>query len=327
MRKQYILINPGSLSTRHCEEGLVSASEPDPTKQSRTLTEGNRRQNPHRSMRWIIAIVLACILAGCETLVQNTFQPQIVVQAYLYANEPLDSLVLRKTVSLSSINENDYLGGATVTISDGSNTYSLISYDSAHPGRYRVEPIGSFVPLPGHTYNLRVAALGTVATAQTTIPDTLRIDSAKVFGRVLRLSGDSLWYPGTPQNTDSLLLEGPHIWWSTSPKAASYAIETLALNSNADTTWPIKGETVQDSSAMGRYRFLILSTNEQIPWEQFRRFGPNVIRVLAIDKNYQDFILSVFASSSQFDNNTLHITNGLGVFGSAARGSMYVYLD
>ncbi len=278
-------------------------------------------------MRRLLLLLSLIALGGCENLVQDTFTPQIVVQGYLYANEPLDSLVLRKTLALTSSSKDDFLEGANVTISDDSTTYHLVAFDTAHKGYYHVSPVTSFIPLPGHTYHLRVEALGVVATSETTIPLTFTIDSAKLGDRMLSLTGvDSIYYPGTVQNRDSLLTDGPHLWWHPSPGCASYGLQTLAQHSDADKTWGLKGADNPDSVAMGRYRFLVLSTNEQITWEQFKRFGPNELRVLAIDRNYQDLILSVFASGSQFNNNTLHVVNGLGVFASAARVKMRVYL-
>ncbi len=266
-------------------------------------------------MRILLAIVILATISSCNPDVDATFHSQIVVQGFLYANEPLDSIVVRRTLTLDTKNRDDRLTGATVTISTSDTSVQLI--ESTPPGRYVTS--SPFTIHAGTTYQLLVARNGyTTAQATTTVPLPIHIDSAKLGNTPL---ADSIVF-------DVTLSSAPiHLWWSTSPGCAGYGLETLAL----DTTnyYPITytgGTSLPDSNAFGRYRFFILSTDEQILWQQFRFYGPNVIRALALDQNYQDYILGLFLSGSQFNNSTLHVTGGLGVFASAARASKNVFL-
>src|SRR5689334_2410835 len=111
----------------------------------------------------LILCFLCALIAGCESGSDSEFKPQIVVQGFLYANEPLDSIVVRQTLPISANNEGDRLSNALVTISDGDSSYELIeSKTSGVAGQYvSAQPL---VIQPGKTYSLRVEALGQVTT-------------------------------------------------------------------------------------------------------------------------------------------------------------------
>jgi hypothetical protein len=229
--------------------------------------------------------------------------------------------VVRQTIPIGSSTGNDLINNAIVTISMGDTTYSL-HRDASANGRYVSN--GTIIIQPGKTYSLRVEAIGQVATSSTIVPLAIHLDSAKLDGNSLSLTNtDSITYPVL---VDSLSSPGIHLWWSPSPGSAGYGLEALSLDTNADTILDAVSSDLGDSGAMGRYRFFIQSTDEQIVWIQFTRFGLNVVRALALDRNYEDFILGLYLSGSQFNNSTLHITGGLGIFGSAARASKRVYL-
>jgi Domain of unknown function (DUF4249) len=273
-------------------------------------------------MRRNFALLLLMAVASCTAVTESTFTPQIVVQGYLYANEPLDSIVVRQTIPIGSSTGNEFVSGAVVTITNGDSIYALREHSMFEPGRYSSDSI--IIIQPGKTYSLRIEALGQIATASTTVPLAIHLDSAKLNTQMLSLTKiDSITYPTL---VDSLQSPGIHLWWSSSVGSAGYGLEALSLDTSADTILDAVSSALGDSAAMGRYRFFILSTDEQIVWPQFTRYGLNVVRAMALDKNYEDFILALYLSGSQFDNSTLDVSGGLGVFGSAARASKFVYL-
>jgi hypothetical protein len=260
--------------------------------------------------------------SACEQTVDATFSPQLVIEGYLYANEPLDSIVVRRTIEITQGDSIAYVEGAIVTLTSPEKEYRLIEQRNA-PGRYHPqEPV---MILPGVTYKLRVEGMGQVATSETTVPEAIHLDSAKIDQRPLSITGlDTVDYPAT---RDELVKPGVRLWWSKSATASGYGMEAVTFDSTAEIIdFDPNDLNVPDSTSMGRYRFFILSQSEQIVWRQFRRYGENTVRALALDRNLQDFALGLFISQSQFDNNTLHIDGGLGVFGSAARASMRVFI-
>ncbi len=270
-----------------------------------------------------VIFLLPILWWSCTSVTDTTFTPQIVVQGYLYANEPLDSIVILQTIPIGNSTGNDRITNATVTITSGDSVYyPLHEHSLGAPGRYTSDY--QVMIQAGKTYSLRVEALGQVATASTTVPLAIHLDSAKLDGRTLSLTNtDTITYPTT---VDSLQSPGIYLWWSPSPGCAGYGLEALSLDTNADTILNAVTTALGDSAMFGQYSFFILSTNEQVVWPQFTRYGLNVVRALALDKNYEDFVLALYLSGSQFDNSTLDVSGGLGVFGSAARASTFVYL-
>jgi hypothetical protein len=271
----------------------------------------------------LVSILLAASLgfASCEQTVDATFSPQLVIEGYLYANEPLDSIVVRRTIEITQGDSIAYVEGAIVTLSSPDKDYLLIERPNM-PGRYHPqEPV---MILPGVTYKLRVEGMGQVATSETTVPAPIHLDSAKIDQRPLSLNGlDTIDYPSS---RDELSKPGVRLWWSKSATAKGYGMEAVTFDTTAEIIdFDPQDNNLPDSVSMGRYRFFILSQSEQIVWRQFRRYGENTVRALALDRNLQDFALGLYLTQSQFDNNTLHVNGGLGVFGSAARASMRVY--
>ena len=266
--------------------------------------------------------LLAVLFASCTAVTESAFTPQIVVQGYLYANEPLDSIVVRQTIPIGNSTGNDFVSGAIVSISSGDSVYTLREHSAFEPGRYASD--STIIIQPGKTYALRVEAIGQIVTASTTVPAAIHLDSVELNNKMLSLTAiDTVTYPTL---VDSLQSPGIHLWWSPSPGSAGYGLEALSLDTSADTILDAISSALGDSAAFGRYRFFIISTDEQIVWPQFTRYGLNVVRALALDKNYEDFILALYLSGSQFDNSTLDVSGGLGVFGSAARASKMVFL-
>lgn len=270
----------------------------------------------------LLTLCLLFALASCEQTTDSQFSPQLVIEGYLYANEPLDSIVVRRTIEITQGDSIAYVEGAIVTLGTPEKEYRLVERPGA-PGRYHPqEPV---MIHPGGPYTLRVEGLGQVATSETTVPEPIHLDSAKVDRQPLSITGiDTVDYPGT---RDELSKPGVHLWWSKSATAVGYGMEAVTFDTTAEIIdFDPNDDNLPDSTSMGRYRFFVLSQSEQISWRQFRRYGQNSVRALALDRNLQDFALGLFLTQSQFDNKTLHVNGGLGVFGSAARASMKVYI-
>lgn len=274
-----------------------------------------------KHLRQTLLALLAALSVGCEANVDSVFTPHIVIEGYLYANEPMDSIVLRHTVDIGTVDSTPFISGANVTLEVGDESYKLVERVGL-PGRY-------FAPItlpiaPGRTYKLRVEALGQVATSETTVPRAIHLDSAKIEDR--RLSLDELDTIDFPGSENELSKPGIQLWWSKGELSKGYALEAVSFDTSNKLVDRNFDNFVRDSTSHGRYRFFVLSETEQVTWLQFKRYGENTLRVLSLDRNMQDFALGIYLSRSQFDNNTLRINGGLGIFGSAARASKRIYL-
>lgn len=276
-----------------------------------------------KTLRNIVVILfLGMLLVSCEETLVAEFEPQLVLEGYLYANELMDSIVIRQTVAITSSDSIVYVPNAIVTFSFDGQDIRLIEKPDL-PGRYF--PPSPILIEPNKTYGIRVEALGKVATSETTVPQPIRIDSVKIENRRLSINGiDTVDYP---KDRNELSRQGVCLWWSRSSNALGYGIEAVTFDTTAEVIdMDPTDDNLPDSNSMGRYRFFIVGNSEQVVWRQFRRYGVNTVRALALDRNLQDFALGLYFTGSQFDNNTLHVNGGLGVFGSAARASTQVYM-
>lgn len=272
-------------------------------------------------LRMLMVCALALFIASCDETIDAEFTPQIVVEGYLYANEPIDSIVIRRTLDIGEESRFSYVRGAIVTLSVGDEEYRLVE-NAEYPGRY-FPPVRMWAA-PGRTYRIRVQALGQTATSETTIPQPIFLDSAKIGERVLSLDRvDTIDYP---KDITELARPGIRMWWTKGQLSSGYGLEAVSFDTTAQVIDLELSHEAPDSLSMGRYRFFILSETEQILWLQFKRYGLNTLRVLSVDRNMQDFVLGIYLSGSQFDNATNHVAGGLGIFGSAARASKEVFL-
>ena len=267
-----------------------------------------------------LLLLLGLGLASCEETSDAVFTPQLVIEGYLYANEPLDSIVVRRTLEITQDDSLSFVSGAIVTLTTPEGEMRLVERES---GRYHPEqPV---IVQPGGLYKLRVDAMNMTATSETTVPQAISLDSAKLEDRHLSLTGiDTIDYLKSREELNKPCVR---LWWTKSMGYAGYALEATSFDTTAEIIDFEPGDdNLPDSISMGRYRFFILSRSEQLTWRQFRRYGVNTVRALALDRNLQDFALGLYLTRSQFDNNTLHVEGGLGVFGSAARASIRVYV-
>jgi len=118
-----------------------------------------------------VLLALVSALAGCagtEPTAATATLP--VVQAYLYAGEPVTAVRVTSTVGIGA---SDTVGvpvnDATVTLARGGVSYALIA--SAGDSGYYHYPDTDLVIAVGDTFDLRVEALDRVATARAIVPE------------------------------------------------------------------------------------------------------------------------------------------------------------
>src|SRR5205814_5717973 len=101
---------------------------------------------------------------GCELSEEAQYTSQLVIEGYIYANEPIDSIIVRRTAVITSDNRLRFEKNAIVTLSVDGGSYSFHARSEAWAtGHYYAHD--SIVALPGKTYNLRVEVGQDVATA------------------------------------------------------------------------------------------------------------------------------------------------------------------
>lgn len=120
--------------------------------------------------RYFGCLAVALTIAACET---DPFSPApdelFVVQAYLYAGEPVTDIRVTSTLPLGSADSvAPPINDAAVTLFKAGNGYSLVP-TPGNSGKYHY-PGTDLVVAVGDVFDLEVTVDGVTATARTTVP-------------------------------------------------------------------------------------------------------------------------------------------------------------
>ncbi len=258
-------------------------------------------------------ILLASVLFffSCEDEnLNNIADNQFVVEAFLFAGEPVDDIRIKSTFPLSS--EEDIsapINNAQVTIIKDGGRFALVSSDSE--GNYNY-PGDDLTVETGDVFELEVIANGITATGATTVP-------TPTTG--LSLSQDTIRVPQLPFTagreaivmTITEFLQGSNIEarWDN-PQEDLYF---MVVESADDTFIPIFPQQVLD--ALETFRFVSEPTDESALTflaGTLVSFGSYSVEVFHINQEYAELYENRTQDSRDLNEPPSNITNGLGVF-------------
>ena len=269
----------------------------------------------------LIALTVALVFSyGCDNPIQTAYTEQLVVDGFIYANEPVDSIVLHRTTPFGEYyDDTDYaIGGATVTITVEGVTDTLLP--AGLKGRYYL-PASELMVGGGKTYELRVTAPnlqtgGThIATATTTVPMPIHFSAIadSVRGKTFVLDTNNL------AGFAFLVTAGP-----IDTPTREYLLSVQAL----DTSYGrIRYREGVDSLSTIRYSNLATGPAIAVTPGMFNWYGPNRITFYAIDTNWVDYQRQIIGrGGTNYQPSLNHINGAIGVFGSAARDTVTIFI-
>jgi len=271
---------------------------------------------------WLLAMTLtACLFFGCDNAIQSNYSEQIVVGAFLYASEPIDSIVLHRTTPFGSYYDDlDYaVEGAQVTITVDGTVHTLLP--GTRKGRYFL-PASDLIIQGGKTYNLSIVTPNLQAGGQHNISATT------IVPMPIHLSSlaDSIRGKTFVFDTNNVASFGYLV--TATPTDASdhrYLLSVTALDTSFGM---IKIRRNEDSTRLTKYSEVatgpeIAATARFLNW-----YGPNQITMYAIDTNWWDYQRQVpnFGGGTNYQPSLNHIIGGIGIFGSAARDTVSVFI-
>jgi hypothetical protein len=129
-------------------------------------------------MKNILLIIALCsILISCEEIVENPglpYKEQLVIRAILEPGKSVSDIRITRTLPpLDEYNENK----ALITDADAVIEYNGTEYKLNYSNSSRTYYNNELVPVVGGTYRLRVEKGNMKATAETTVPDSVTIES------------------------------------------------------------------------------------------------------------------------------------------------------
>lgn len=256
-------------------------------------------------------IALFILLLSCqEENLNNIAINQFVVEAFLYAGEPIDDIRIKTTFPISQEEDTSApINDAEVTIIKDGQRYALVS--AGNEGFYH-DPNNDVSVNTGDVFQLEIEHNGITATAETIVP-------TPTTG--LSISEDSLKIPQLP------LSEGR--------EAIVEAIGNFLGNSSIEATWDNPNgdlyfmvvESVNDTfdpifpeqliEALARFRFVSEPTDGNtliFLGGTLVSFGQYAVKVYHINQEYAALYENREQDSRDLNEPPSNINNALGVF-------------
>jgi hypothetical protein len=266
------------------------------------------------------AIIITITACEKEKLDNGHGANMIVIQGYLYAGKPVDSLRLSQTVLLNSADTLFHgITDATVTIKYNGINYKLTAILNM-PSYYQGDP--SFIISSGQTYALKINYNNDTITSQTVVPtypsgfqisDTiLTIDTTLTSFRGISDTSSVLVSWNNPNKDyyfiiltykDSTLK--PITFISTNPRTGVTAIDTV----RGSFTRRLQSSPIQTSS----YKISASSMSS---------YGNYEFKLYKVTKDYANLYQSRTQSTINLNEPFTNINNGLGIFTSFSADSL-----
>ena len=274
----------------------------------------------HRSFRTaglLSALALVMLLASCDQAITTAYTEQLNVACFLYADAPVDSVVLHRTTPFGAYYDDlDFaVDSATVVITVDGVAHTLKA--GATKGRYYLPPSELTIE-GGKTYTLTVTAPNhqtgglhhLYATTTVPMPITLdpRVDSIR--GRTVTLDTNQL------ASFAFIVAAGP-----VDEPNRKYLLTVEAL----DTSYGKIHQRREGPDSVQRLRYSFTQTGPAIAVTSrlFGWYGPSKLTFYAIDTNWYDYQRQLLAATATLYQPSLnHITGGMGIFASGGRDTV-----
>lgn len=294
----------------------------------------------HRTA-WRALLAAALLLPACDTLESGTFEPEVVVESYQVADEPLGQIRLSRTApidatyDLTALAITDAAVAVDLLAEDGSveSTYTY-THDPSVLGVYRADDAAALVQ-PLRRYRLRADIPGEEPVRGETL----------VPGRFVPrgVNQSCVVYQGTDQFEVTVTR-------SEYPGRQSYYLFTTEVIGSIDENrltptyaqfFDSDEDELEDFRKTASPLFNEANYNPdfedefviELAWLALVFYGEQEITAQALDDNFFDFIRSANVqqggstlSPGQIPNVLVNLDGARGLFGSLARNTLSLYV-
>lgn len=259
----------------------------------------------------IIAALLLLTFASCEKpILSNGHSDLIVVQAYLYAGAPVDSVRLSQPVLLNSADTIFHgISNATVSITTGGKTFPLIP--SAQAGYYQC-PDPNLTIVAGKIYSLNIVYNNVQITSQTGVPDnpagltlstnTITVDTTLSM-RTLRDTVYSISVNWSNPTNDYYFI----VLENTSTTLVPINVYNPYGNGNFTVNSSLFARRIRSSPTQNSTTRISLFTS-------VANYGKYQLKLYKVTKDYASLYQSRTQSSTSLQEPFTNVNNGLGIF-------------
>jgi hypothetical protein len=262
-----------------------------------------------------IIVVLVFMFFSCRKEETENIDNLIVVDAYLYEGEPVDSIYLSKSISYES-SDTVYppVTDAKVVITWNHVQYTL---DSIGNGYYSYKGTDLYIKV-GNSYSISIQENGQTVTSSTIVPqkpsglalsDTIiEVDTAFTF----RPQGVPPGNPDTAGNTKNSI----ELTWNNPDNDYFYVVVESA-DSNA-TNIASGGDSIRGRMGgpqMFRFRSEpFIDSRYRISSNSLTKFGKHIVKLYGVNQEYANLYENRQQDSRNLSEPVTNINNGLGIF-------------
>ncbi len=264
----------------------------------------------------IFTLVLATFIS-CEEETIYTPDERFVVQAYLYANEPIWDVSIRNAVPLSVADSvGEPINDAIITLYKNDIAYTLVS--SNDTGTYHY-PGDDLIIETGDEFSIEAIVGDKTATGNTSVPESP--EGVFMSDDIIELPEIKIDpYTGRPEFGAMQALMATQreiqleVLWDN-PNGELHFVVIENAEDNQESIFPDLGGKF-GSVGRGAFRRITFPTREssyQINFFEIQYWGQYVVKVYRVNQEYADLYDNLEQDSRDLNEPPTNIKNGLGL--------------
>jgi len=266
-------------------------------------------------------LVLFPLVYGCQSNPVVPEATQIVLQAYLYAAQPVTDITVMLSRPISSSDTaNTLVTDASVFLIKNGKQYQLTP--SLHDTGEYYYPGTDLQVQSGDRFEIEVTYNGTTATAETVVPGKpagLSVNTSTVV-----FTKDSVTTPFGDTfvmltSSDSVIVS-----WDNLSQLSYYVV----VESEDSTRHPLRSDSLRNFNFAGRFLTEPTTNNYyRVPQSDFNYTGKYKITLYRVNQEYVDLFASRQQDSRSLNEPHTNVKNGLGVFSAFASDSVAIHIE
>lgn len=262
----------------------------------------------------LMLMIVAVALAACSNNPVGPDQRQVVLQAYLYAREPVRDIYLTSGMAIGGADSVEHpITIASVVLIKSGIRYQL-SPNSGQAGYFLYNGNGLVVNT-GDDFRIEVDANGQHVTAETIVPP--KPEQLLLSSHTLHFQTDSIQARFGGLRTVINGLDTAMVTWSN-PNGDYFFVVIESTDPNRQLMRP---------DSLFTRRFISQPTNQasyRVNPNSILYTGQHVLRLYRVNKEYADLYRSRVQDSRTLNEPLTNVQNGLGIFSAFASDSVYV---
>jgi hypothetical protein len=268
--------------------------------------------------RYLVLLLVAAI--GCDSVGSSESDDLMVVEAFLFAGEPVNNIRVTEAIPLNSLVEGDTLevpvNDASVRLRRGDEIFALAN--SGEDGFYQYDGSDLVIGI-GETFVLEVERAGVAVTASTTVPSpprSVELSNDRIEIIPLVLTGGPPNREALQASIESLRNARISILWANPEGQLHFVVIEELFEGDAQFILP---DFIRDR--VRGFRQVEEPTDEdlhEVDLRSLETFGDYRAIVYRVNKEYADLYSGLEQDSRDLNEPPSNIKGGLGVFSAFA---------